>query len=656
MMKVFNRRNIKWLVLVCVLVVAAVLGTTIGIDFSARDKDNDISWIGIGEGKLITIGYPALASETPDYICDGVDDDVQFQAAVDALPGVGGELRVTAGTFDFSATVLRAIDNVTIEGTGRSTYFQNDGVTALFSAGVQANWVFRDIATDAGGVTLTNAVNYKLENVYLGSTDYNYVRTSTFVVAASDATDEEKAQSDYICDGTADNVQIQAALDALPAIGGRVLLSEGTFSIAATILVNGNYDALDGQGYGSLLLRANGSDVGIIKVSAQYNVISNIKIHGNKDAGDAPTLGNNLDITGASFLTLENLYIGYAPSFNLYANNGADKTVFWITNCILTSPRLHNAYLTYVSGAKIRGLVSSSAPANYDGIVMNNCVENILDSCFIDVNGRYGIYYNACQTMTLTNSYIGGSGATGVQMGGDYGGGTSHDYLIHGNIFNGNGALGVGHYELSFAPTTNLTAATVNDNNFIYWKPGWGAGRSEGAITLVGDCDDTLISNNQVTGFNTPINTAAYTGSGLVCKGNLGFIFPGEIRYASGSLTAGVANAICFAWNNPELQDILIKKVVVEVTTGGGTPGSHLDVGIADDATGTNRGTEFFDDLLLNTAQIDDAWVGGDGGTQTKWVFCQDSASAVDDWIVGQILDANAGSLVGEYYIEYVGR
>lgn len=127
-------------------------------------------------------------------------------------------------------------------------------------------------------------------------------------------------------------------------------------------------------------------------------------------------------------------------------------------------------------------------------------------------------------------------------------------------------------------------------------------------------------------------------------------------KTVSGSLTAGNANAIGFAWHNPESQDILIKKVVIEVTTVGGTVGSHLDVGIADDAAGTNRGTEFFDDLLLNSVQVNDDWKAADGGNQTKWVVCQDSVSATDGWVVGQILDANAAGLVGKYYIEYVGR
>ncbi|NLA41839.1 MAG: hypothetical protein GX874_10610 [Smithella sp.] len=135
---------------------------------------------------------------------------------------------------------------------------------------------------------------------------------------------------------------------------------------------------------------------------------------------------------------------------------------------------------------------------------------------------------------------------------------------------------------------------------------------------------------------------------------NRGFIAPGESRSDSGALAAGNANAIAFAWHNPELQDILIKKVTIRITTPGGTSGSLLDVGIADDVVGTNLGTEFFNDIDLNTAAIVKSTIATPG-TQTVEVFCQDSVSATDGWIVGQILVENAASLVGSYYIEYEG-
>ena len=63
-------------------------------------------------------------------------------------------------------------------------------------------------------------------------------RTATFTVAASDAPGNVRAQADYICDGTDDHVQIQAAIDALPAEGGKIVLSQGTCDIESSIVLD----------------------------------------------------------------------------------------------------------------------------------------------------------------------------------------------------------------------------------------------------------------------------------------------------------------------------------------------------------------------------------------------------------------------------------
>lgn len=65
---------------------------------------------------------------------------------------------------------------------------------------------------------------------------------STIFVAASTASAAEKtlATATYTCDGTADDVQIQAAITAIKAAGGgTVQLSAGTFNLAARILLEG---------------------------------------------------------------------------------------------------------------------------------------------------------------------------------------------------------------------------------------------------------------------------------------------------------------------------------------------------------------------------------------------------------------------------------
>ena len=53
----------------------------------------------------------------------------------------------------------------------------------------------------------------------LGRTEFSLPlgRAYGIVVAASNAANETKDAADYVCDGTADDVQIQAAIAALPS-------------------------------------------------------------------------------------------------------------------------------------------------------------------------------------------------------------------------------------------------------------------------------------------------------------------------------------------------------------------------------------------------------------------------------------------------------
>lgn len=80
-------------------------------------------------------------------------------------------------------------------------------------------------------------------------------RAATFYVAADDAGTKSKNAYDYLCDGTADDVQIQAAITAAAAAGGgTVLLSEGEFVIEAEITLADNVN-LVGMGKGATVLK-----------------------------------------------------------------------------------------------------------------------------------------------------------------------------------------------------------------------------------------------------------------------------------------------------------------------------------------------------------------------------------------------------------------
>ena len=51
------------------------------------------------------------------------------------------------------------------------------------------------------------------------------------VIAAKDSSDQSKAGAHVVCDGEGDQEEINNAIRALPEVGGRVLLMEGTFDI-----------------------------------------------------------------------------------------------------------------------------------------------------------------------------------------------------------------------------------------------------------------------------------------------------------------------------------------------------------------------------------------------------------------------------------------
>lgn len=123
------------------------------------------------QGVTITVG-PANSN------ADGTTDDVKFQAALDALPSVGGKIVILAGNYSFGSTVSRAIDNVTIEGAGKGSYIAYDGSSPVFDAGSRSGWVFRDFSTDAGGINVSSATNWLISNVWVGS-DFTVLQTDT---------------------------------------------------------------------------------------------------------------------------------------------------------------------------------------------------------------------------------------------------------------------------------------------------------------------------------------------------------------------------------------------------------------------------------------------------------------------------------------------
>ena len=119
------------------------------------------------------------------------------------------------------------------------------------------------------------------------------------------------------------------------------------------------------------------------------------------------------------------------------------------------------------------------------------------------------------------------------------------------------------------------------------------------------------------------------------------------------ALSSGSTNAFAVALQNPEAVDVLILRCVLDITTAGGTATSVLDVDVVSGATST--GDDIFDGVDANAAAISDSLNGTDNGTNGEgksWKW--DAQGGTNDYVTAKILVANAASLVGNLYIQYV--
>jgi hypothetical protein len=582
-------------------------------------------------------------------------------------------------------------------------------------------------------------------------------RGATYVIAASDAPAHVKAQADYVCDGTADNVEIQAAITALT--GGRtsnqkVKLS-GSFTIAATITVPA-YTDLDLTE--ARITLADTSNCDMILINGSFGNVTGGILEGNK-ANQAS--GNGISITSgtAEEIRLQDIIVNNAFGHGFYFNNfyGADLG----ENLRASGCGGSGFYNNGIGGVTltncwavlngVNGLFSSGTYCVYERMVCDQNVDNgiriqgggytVVNSFVSTANGEYdlfvtaatqniysngALYYKEATTktvntaanlsfydctgcvfsnITMTNRPIDDTVGYGVKLteynnnynnilsgctidseSGDLQFVEAQSGTLTGNNIRDNQLLGlVKIYYSSTASRVYTERNNIFINNTGYIVPGE-IRTASGALVPTGTCTATTVSGTFTEsplalkpGANTMTCTASGTINVVMPAGSTAVVTSGDSIVTSSPKTcpAGATTLVtvttgagadtftitvhsnAFAWHNPEAQDILIKKIVINRSAAGGTATAEMNVGIADNGTVDNPGVEFFDSILVNNAAaIHDSYVAGGTsyGTQTIWVNCQDSVSATDGWVVGKIDTEIANALAGSYYIEYTGK
>lgn len=184
-------------------------------------------------------------------------------------------------------------------------------------------------------------------NTYLQvahNSDGTLISNGTVLVAANDAPTAFKNVASYTCDGTADDVQIQAAIDALPSTGGRVVLSRGTFMIASRIDLGTRTDIeLCGEGWSSIIKLTANTDTQLIGSSGACKriTIHHLALDGNKSGQSTGSTRQGLRFTSSSAQDIKIHDIYVHDTFNHGVSLSCLKTQ--IANCTFASCGLGNS-------------------------------------------------------------------------------------------------------------------------------------------------------------------------------------------------------------------------------------------------------------------------------------------------------------------------
>lgn len=270
-------------------------------------------------------------------------------------------------------------------------------------------------------------------------------RIATLFVAANNSLDKCRAQADYICDGVADDVQINAALAVLSVIGsGRLVLSEGTFVLADPIIFPNNDITIEGQGPTSSEVDGDGLATGehAFVISGRTNCqIKNLAVHTQSGGGK---VCHCIFIEDASdFTVMDGVIISDSDSDGIHIEGTASENIV------------------------IKGCVISSVDGHGINIVPDLAAQSL--------------------SISIYDNFITATGGSGINFGQCAG---HYYHKIYNNKMTSIGVNGI-DYGIATVPTFGLMESEIH-GNYIYQAAADG-------IRLLSDSDNNSIENNYIS-------------------------------------------------------------------------------------------------------------------------------------------------------------
>ena len=202
-----------------------------------------------------------------------------------------------------------------------------------------------------------------------------------FIVAASDS--KNKTYADYTCDGTDDDVEIQAAIDAaLSSQNGKIILLPGTYSCSSTIDLAkqaGNDIKLTIEGKGAVLestanpvidIKTHGTSEGHDNGIEIYGVYIRGDAGGNGYSGDNAGTNTGIKITDSLRVLINCVAIKHCD-MGINFDHATSPTLTYFTE----SCRVINSYITKCNqGIVFTNSVGASDITSYDNMTIRDCM------------------------------------------------------------------------------------------------------------------------------------------------------------------------------------------------------------------------------------------------------------------------------------------
>ncbi|WP_267716801.1 glycosyl hydrolase family 28-related protein [Streptomyces sp. CoH17] len=357
-----------------------------GMSFRRDGRNNNNGGGGYAGLALKNVTVPIVVNDITCY--PGVDDD-----------GTG------ASSPDYGISV-----------TGSSNVLVNGGSLHGTLAGVFDNGTNVEFNVTSGTMVASGPSQTPVRSVIRSTPGYRYVASSTCSLS-------DKSLADYVCDGVADEVQIQAAIDSVQAEGGGVVqLSPGRFKIAATIQIKGtknenNARTVSLKGCGQQVTGLEGAaGVTILNVTdwAQTNIeglgffVSSTGV-GLKSVGVNNASNNN------------NVSFWHSSFRNLRFNGGWQSTS---TNWAMD---LGMPWRSTFENIEVEGFRNGIRIIN--NATMQNAGDCVFSRFFVEIVGDngYALYIESIDGNMNQNTWIdfeagaNGAGCTGIWLGGAVG-------------------------------------------------------------------------------------------------------------------------------------------------------------------------------------------------------------------------------------------